>query len=156
PCRTVELPPVRQLAGSIDGLVAVLRPPRSQRIVVLQPESERIHARVAGGAHRVLPVLLHLLAERAGQPPFRPQFGHVGRGRGRRASLNWGKRRRSGRKLARSRKVSHWSAKLSTTACDFGSFSIRRASASSTPGLRRDRFAAIAKSRSSGILLQTK
>ena len=40
------------------------RPPRADRVQILEAEAQRVHLRVAGRAHRVLAMLLHLLPQR--------------------------------------------------------------------------------------------
>ncbi len=62
--RRLERLPRRQRTARVDREAAVHLPPLADRVVVLEPEAERIHAGVTGGANRIRPVLLHLLADR--------------------------------------------------------------------------------------------
>ena len=73
-----------QLAGGINRRTAVLRAPRADAVEVLEAEADRVHARVARGARRVVAMLLHLLAERAGELPAVLEVGHIRRRRWRR------------------------------------------------------------------------
>ena len=84
--RSVESLARNQFAGGVDREFTFLLAPLANAVEILQTETNRVHARVAGRAHRVLAMLLHALAKRAGERRFFAflQFGHVGRrGRGR-------------------------------------------------------------------------
>src|SRR5437764_200332 len=87
--------------------------PATERIKILEPEADRVHARMAGGASGVIAVLFHALAQGAGEGGFAfLELGDVG----------W--RRRRWRRF-KCRSWSHWPAKLSTKALALGSFSMR-------------------------------
>src|SRR5262249_15076430 len=75
---------VGQRAGGVDVEIAILGAKRADGVVVLEREAERVHAGMAVSTGDVGPVLLHALAERAGQRALIVvQLGHV-RWRGRR------------------------------------------------------------------------
>ena len=59
-----KLGAVGQLGRCIDDRADIFDAPLAHPIVILQREAQRIHAAMAGSAHRIGPVLLHLLAHR--------------------------------------------------------------------------------------------
>ena len=80
---------VGQDAGGIDGKFAVHGAPLADAVVVLQAEAERVHLVMAGGAHGVGAVLLHLLAQGGGGADGGlVERRNVGRRRRRRAAQN--------------------------------------------------------------------
>src|SRR3984893_10642157 len=70
-------------AGRIDGEIPVALPPGPDSIVVFQAEPQGVHALMARGAFRLGPVLLHALAQGAGQDSLLglAQVRHARRGR---------------------------------------------------------------------------
>ena len=81
--RRTSCPPGSSPEGSIVASF-VLVAPAADGVEVLQAEAERVELRVADGAVRIRPVLLHLLPEGAGQLRplvFQLEVRHVRRGR---------------------------------------------------------------------------
>lgn len=72
-----------EFAGGVDGGGAVLVAPGADGVKVFEAEADGVHAGVAGGADGVFAVLLHFLAEGAGELFLVGEFGDVGRRRGR-------------------------------------------------------------------------
>src|SRR5439155_19596139 len=60
--RPVERFPGDQLAGGVNGEIPFLVAPFADAVEILQAKTDRIHARMAGSADGVLPVLLHARA----------------------------------------------------------------------------------------------
>src|SRR5439155_5070508 len=63
--RALKALPCDQLAGGFDGEPRIFFPPGANAIVILETKSNRVHARMAGSAKRLGPMLLHSLAQRA-------------------------------------------------------------------------------------------
>ena len=74
-CRSATTPstcvPSSSSPDASIGAARVARPPRADRVEVLEREPDRIHQLVAARAHRVRAVLLHLLAHRERLRPSR-------------------------------------------------------------------------------------